>query len=270
VISAVMPTYNVAQYLPEAIDSVLAQTYTNWELIVVDDGSTDHTAAVLERYRDPRIRVFRLPRNAGRSHARNEAVRRARGRYVAICDSDDISVPDRFEVEVDFLERHPDVDVVSGRIECFPGPQMVFPDDGPEAIARRFARGHIGVAHGPCMIRASCFARHGLYCEDLASAEDFEFLHRIHRSSRFATIPKVLLRCRYELPPLAPGRWAQNALCHRYALYLARARARGTTVLPFAEYSRRWGPRIGVYTWDLLRFAHFHAQMRLRAQHVIR
>src|SRR4051812_12460500 len=104
VVSVVMPTYNKGRYLREAIDSIRRQTFEDWELVIVDDGSTDDTAAVLATYRDPRIKVHTLPANVGRSRARNIAIAHAKGCYIAICDSDDVSGPTRLERQVAFLD----------------------------------------------------------------------------------------------------------------------------------------------------------------------
>ena len=108
-----MPTYNNGRWLQEAIDSVLGQTFTDWELIIVDDGSTDDTADVLARCTDSRIRIYTLAKNVGRAGARNVALGQARGRYIAICDSDDISAPTRFTEQVAFLDANPNIGVVS-------------------------------------------------------------------------------------------------------------------------------------------------------------
>ncbi|MBQ9417639.1 MAG: glycosyltransferase family 2 protein [Bacteroidales bacterium] len=105
-VSIVMPTFNKGQYIAESIDSVLSQTYTDWELIVVDDGSTDGTQEVLRRYNDPRIRIFTLNANRGAAHARNLALRQARGRYVAFLDSDDLWHPQKLARQVAFMQQH--------------------------------------------------------------------------------------------------------------------------------------------------------------------
>jgi O-antigen/teichoic acid export membrane protein len=205
VVSAIMPTYNKGEYLAEAIDSILRQSRGDWELIIVDDGSTDETAAVLARYTDPRIVVRRLPANEGRSRARNLALSLMRGRYVALCDSDDISVPTRFEQQVAFLDAHPDVGVVSAYIRAFSNDAstlLMFPLDD-RSIRRRLALGKMGVAHGASMVRAECFAQMGGYCDDLAYAEDLELFRRFAQRFAFRTLPAELLEYRYEMHSIA-------------------------------------------------------------------
>jgi hypothetical protein len=106
-----MPAYNAADYIGLAIESALAQRLADWELIVVDDGSTDATAEIAARYPDPRIRLLRQT-NAGESAARNQAVEAMRGRYVAFLDADDLFHPDHLERTAAFLEAWPDADGV--------------------------------------------------------------------------------------------------------------------------------------------------------------
>lgn len=110
-----IPTYNRAHFLAGALESVFAQTFRDFEVLVVDDGSTDETPAVLEPYRD-RIRVVRQE-NGGRSEARNRAVREARGRYISFLDSDDRWLPEKLERQVPVLEADPGVAMVHGHVE---------------------------------------------------------------------------------------------------------------------------------------------------------
>jgi glycosyltransferase involved in cell wall biosynthesis len=266
-----MPTYNKGQWLGDAIESVLGQTRTDWELIVVDDGSTDDTARVLARYTDSRIRVHTLATNTGRSKARNLAVRAARGRYIAICDSDDVSSPRRFEYHADFLDAHPEVGVVSAYVRQLSTEAtglIRFPTD-PAAISRRFAKGKMGAAHGASMIRMECFATSGLYCEDLHVGEDFELFRRFSRHYLFQTLPHELLQYRNEFGALSPRVWAENMRAHRYALYRSDCNGHAP-VLTFQEFSQQWRTRLVVYTMDMLRFAHFNLRAHVFSGHVLR
>lgn len=106
-VSVIMPTYNCGKYIAAAVDSVIAQTVTDWEIQIVDDCSTDNTAEVLAPYIEkyPNIHFFCLPANGGPNVARTEAIRRANGRYVAFLDSDDLWMPDKLEKQLDFMQR---------------------------------------------------------------------------------------------------------------------------------------------------------------------
>lgn len=113
-VSVVIPTFNRRDYVQAAINSVIDQTYPNFEIIVVDDGSTDGTAAILAGHTDNRVRVLRQP-NSGRGAARNAGVSVSSGDYLAFLDDDDEFLPRKLEVQVAFLDRFPAVDLVSGR-----------------------------------------------------------------------------------------------------------------------------------------------------------
>lgn len=106
-VSIVMPTYNSARYVAESIESILAQTYTDWELLVTDDASGDDTREIVRSYaaRDPRIRLFTLQSNSGAGPARNNSICRAKGRYIAFCDSDDTWLPHKLERQMAFIKE---------------------------------------------------------------------------------------------------------------------------------------------------------------------
>lgn len=107
-VSIIMPTYNSGKFLPDAIESVLAQTYPFWELLITDDASIDNTYAIAEDYskRDARIRVFKLEKNSGAAKARNNSIKNANGRFLAFIDSDDWWYPDKLESQINFMLRN--------------------------------------------------------------------------------------------------------------------------------------------------------------------
>ncbi len=111
-VSVIMSAFNAEAYLREAVDSILAQTFGDFELIVVDDASTDRTLEIVAEYSDPRIRVIRNPSNLGVGGARNRGLRLARGKYIAMHDADDTSVPDRLAQQVTYLDAHPEVGLI--------------------------------------------------------------------------------------------------------------------------------------------------------------
>lgn len=105
-VSIIMPSYNTAPYIKETIQSVLNQTYEDWELLIVDDCSTDNTDEVLAEIRDPRIRIFRNECNSGAAVSRNRALKEAKGQWIAYLDSDDLWVPEKLEKQIKFMESH--------------------------------------------------------------------------------------------------------------------------------------------------------------------
>ena len=106
-VSIIMPAYNASKYIAESVDSVLAQTYQNWELIIIDDGSKDNTAEIIGKYvnNDKRIK-FIQQKNAGSAAARNNGIRYAQGRYIALLDADDLWLPEFLDKQIECMEKH--------------------------------------------------------------------------------------------------------------------------------------------------------------------
>lgn len=105
-VSIIMPSYNCGRFVRETIDSVLAQTYTNWELLFVDDCSTDDTESIVKSYHDSRIHFFKNVKNSGAAVSRNWALREAKGRWIAFLDSDDLWLPEKLEHQIRFMEEN--------------------------------------------------------------------------------------------------------------------------------------------------------------------
>lgn len=106
-VSIIMPSYNTAKYITESINSVIRQTYENWELIIVDDCSNDNTEEIVNSFlRDERIKYFKNERNSGAAISRNKALREAKGRWIAFLDSDDLWGPEKLEKQINFMEKN--------------------------------------------------------------------------------------------------------------------------------------------------------------------
>lgn len=115
-VTVLMPVYNAERYLREAIDSILAQTFTDFELLLINDGSTDGSVSIIESYDDPRIRLAHNERNLGLVPTLNKGIDLARGEYIARMDSDDVSMPERLEKQVAFMDANSDCSVVAAKI----------------------------------------------------------------------------------------------------------------------------------------------------------
>lgn len=107
-VSIIMPTFNSGATVGESVESIMAQTYRNWELLISDDGSTDDTVDIVEAYaqKDERILLFKLDSNSGAGEARNNSIRKAQGRYIAFCDSDDMWMPTKLEKQLEFMQSN--------------------------------------------------------------------------------------------------------------------------------------------------------------------
>lgn len=185
-ISIIMGIYNCAETLGEAIDSLLAQTYSDWELILCDDGSADDTHAVAKGYQEKypeKIVLLRNEQNMGLNHTLNRCLERATGTYIARMDGDDISLPERFETEVSFLESHPEYAIVS----C---PMIYFDENGDwgtgqciseEPTPEMLVHGTIH-CHAPCMVRTEAMRSVGGYTADkkLLRVEDWHLWMKLY------------------------------------------------------------------------------------------
>ncbi len=199
-VSVVMAAYNGAAFIRDTIDSVLAQTMDDFEIVVADDCSKDDTLGVLATIDDPRLRVVRARRNGGPAAARTLAMAHARGRYVAGLDQDDICRPERLAKQLAYLDSHPDVVLVATTIEMFEGettrrdpyPDLVDPGEidwtmwllNPLAWSTVLMRGAAARALVP-------FER-----DDYRFAEDFDLYARIRAHGRIGRIAEPLVRYR--------------------------------------------------------------------------
>ena len=118
-VSVVMPVYNREAFVSESVGSILDQTFEDFEFIIIDDGSTDRTVAIVQEHmqQDSRIRLVILPENVGIARATNRGINEAQGQYIALMDSDDVSIRTRLEHQVDYLDQHPDVDVLGTQMQ---------------------------------------------------------------------------------------------------------------------------------------------------------
>jgi len=195
-ISILLPAWNAEQTLGVALCSLLSQTFSDFELLLLDDGSTDGTVAVAEALADPRVRVIRDGRRMGLARRLNMGIDLARGRYIARMDADDVSFPERFARQVTFLDAHPHIDLVGCRAVAFRGDGEILgmlPFAGThEAMCARPWRG-IPLPHPGWMGRREWFVRHHYGMPEVMRAEDQELLLRSHTQSRFACLDEVLL-----------------------------------------------------------------------------
>lgn len=178
-VSVIMPTYNRADLLPRAIESILAQTYKDFEFIIVDDGSEDNSWEILEYYanRDNRITVVYNDQNRGISYSRNRGNSIARGKYIAVMDSDDIATPDRLAVSVAYLETHPDVTAVNS-IYTKTTTDKVNNWVPPKRIEILMNIGNY-YTH-PSLIRRDFLIQNNIrYNESFISSEDYDFWRQI-------------------------------------------------------------------------------------------
>ncbi|MDB5123516.1 MAG: hypothetical protein JWP94_1645 [Mucilaginibacter sp.] len=196
VVSVIMPVYNAEKYLNEAIDSVLRQSFADFEFFIIDDHSTDKSRDIIRSYIDERIIFIEKPVNTGYTDSLNMAIERARGKYIARMDADDICMPDRFAKQFNFMEQHPAVAVCGTWYETMPAGQLVSHPAGHEDIKLRLLK-NSAIGHPTAMMHKSVLTEHKLqYNRELEPAEDYDLWVRILPFGDLANIPEVLLKYR--------------------------------------------------------------------------
>jgi glycosyltransferase involved in cell wall biosynthesis len=193
-----MPVYNTPEeYLRPAVESILGQTFADFEFLVLDDGSTENNVqAVVRSYADPRIVFLENEKNLGLAFSCNKLIDLSAGEYLARMDSDDISLPERLQAQVDFLDSRPEVGVVGCAVEKFPRRRIVrYPENNSEIEETLMYT--LPFEHPSMMFRKDVLLRHGLrYDESCKAAEDLELCCRMIGKTQFANLPQVLFRYR--------------------------------------------------------------------------
>jgi glycosyltransferase involved in cell wall biosynthesis len=217
--------YNSAPYLPAAIESVLAQTLTDFECLLIDDGSTDQSWSILQRYaaQDARLRIFRQE-NQGIARTRNRLLAEAQAELVAIMDADDIMLPDRLKQQVQFLHTHPAVVCVGGALDWIDHRGRVLghcPMPLENCEIQRLLLGGISLLHHPCaMARRSAILQAGGYDPSLIASVDLDLWLRLGELGELANLPESVLQYRLHASSITHAnqqRQAQDALtaCQR-------------------------------------------------------
>jgi glycosyltransferase involved in cell wall biosynthesis len=215
-LSVLMPVYNAERYVAQAVESILDQTFQDFEFLIMDDGSTDRSLSILKRYaaRDARIHLVSRS-NAGYVSALNEMLLQAQGRYIARMDADDVALPDRFKHQVSFLQQHPDVVCVGGAFELIDhkGRFLVALKIGTTdaEIQQAALAGHGSICHPTAMMRRSALLKIGGYDETLMPAEDVDLWLKLGEVGQLANLEKPVLRYRLHCHSVS----AQAALFQR-------------------------------------------------------
>jgi len=229
-VSVIMPVYNRAETIERAVRSVLEQRFEDFELIVIDDGSSDHSAAVVEAIDDPRVKLLRLGRNRGGNAARNAGIRAATGSLVAFLDSDDAFLPEKLDTVVGIFEARPDLDLlVDSFIKVLPPgsrpPEKIrrnsVIDDQPTFLRALFTRQLWKATPAITALRAT-IVRAGLFDENVKRMQDFDFLIRMAAAGQCASTDKVLWLKHWTPVSISAGdTWIQAnvELCRRYPEY---------------------------------------------------
>lgn len=230
-VSVVLAAHNAGRFLQDALDSVLAQTLRDFELVVIDDGSNDNTARILDRYVDPRIRVIRLEQNRGLVQALNVGIRIARSPLIARMDADDVCEPDRLRVQCAFMASHPEalacgtgVSYIDARGRIFGG--HCHPSSNEELQA--LILDHNPICHPSVIMRTEAVRAVGGY-RDLggAHAQDYDLFLRLAERGEIANLPARLLRYRYHCNQITHSKLLSQVRAAETYKGLARQRRAG-------------------------------------------
>jgi len=218
-VSVVIPSYNSAHHISETLESVFNQSYRPHEIIVVDDGSTDNTRAVLEKYGDRIIYVYQ--KNAGEPAARNTGIRRASGEFIAFLDADDLWLPNKLTLQMDYFGKHPEVDLVYTDMKQFNENGIVHesikewlkmsPPSG-YVFPQLFAETLFG--SGTVVFRKSCVEKAGFFDETFFVGSDYEMWLRMARHFQFGyvDVPLMMYRHHANMATRGLGRSLQNGV----------------------------------------------------------
>ena len=201
-VSIIMSIYNEEQYLSEAIESILHQTFRDYEFIIINDGSVDRTHEIIKRYmeKDKRIRVIDHEKKEGLARSLNDGIRIAQGKYIARMDGDDISLPQRFERQIDFMEAHPEVGALGTYFKEIDENGNILPRKQNPILWKDIGKAlfhYNPIGHPSAMMKKSILEKLGGYDESFHTAQDYELFCRIAEVSQLRNLPEILLLRRF-------------------------------------------------------------------------
>lgn len=260
-ISVLLAVYNGQRYLPQAVESVLAQTFGDFEFIAIDDGSTDHTRSILETYaaKDSRLRLISRP-NKGLTVTLNEGIGLAHGEFLARMDADDICRPTRFATQLAYLQSHPDCVLVGSRV------LLIDPDGLPirqacdEQTHEQIDQAHLNrlwpVVHPAVMMRTNAVRQVGGYRNQYNTLEDLDLFLRLAEVGKLANLPEVLLDYRQHFASVTHSRSEQQMRIRQSIYdetYARRGKASPTEAPVVRDEPRRRSEQHQSWAWAALK-----------------
>lgn len=202
-ISVIMAVYNGEKYLRESIESILNQTYKDFEFIIVDDGSTDQTGELLKEHQrnDPRVKIITNSQNIGLTKSLNKAIRIAKGRYIARQDGDDVSLSQRLEKQIEFLKKNPEIKILGTFAYGINQKGELLRKEIPPVSPQKVKKNHIkrnSFIHTSIIIEKETLNKVGLYYnERFKTSQDYELWFRVLKIAQGANLPLFLVKKRY-------------------------------------------------------------------------
>ena len=218
-VTVLLSIYNGERYVKEAIDSILNQTYNNFEFLIIDDASTDNTPEILQSYNDPRIKVIRNSENLGLTKSLNIGLGLARGEYIARIDADDISMPERFTEEVNYLDSNSDVAVVgTGRENIDDNGKVIETVIPPKIVSFEHLLKGNQFQHSSVMFRKEIVVKEGGYCPLMHCCQDYYLWLKLARNHSLHNIPDVLSKLRIQKNSVSFTKVHESALSQIFAI----------------------------------------------------
>ena len=194
-VSVVLPVHNCQQYISQAIDSILQQTMDDFELIIIDDASTDDTVSIINSYQDKRIKLFKNQYNLGNYPSRNLGMKNSVGKYIAVMDADDVCMPDRLEKQVKFMEVNREIGISASAVRLSTGEEISLPSN--TAILKVLFLQENYLKHPSLIFRKQLFEKHHLYYnEQYRYSADYDLLVRAFRHFPVTAMQDILLTYR--------------------------------------------------------------------------
>ena len=241
-VSVLMTIYNAEPYLCAAVDSLIAQTFPDWELIAVENGSMDKSMSILKNYSDPRVRAFPLEKNIGRTPALRLAFDQARGDYIAVLDADDVSSPSRLAKQVEFLDQHTDVALVGSWAQHIDEHGKIF-DVFEPPINQKELHDCLGwtnpIVHSSAMYRRKLAQEVGGYPENIVWAQDLGLTLALAQRAKIAMIADYLCQVRVLTASMTRSRKYQTLIANELLLLFKQA----ADTLQLSAKSRRLNRR---------------------------
>lgn len=196
-VSVVTSVYNCEEYIAETIQSVINQTFTDWEFIIINDCSKDKSAEIIKSFKDDRIRFYDNDSNQGQCKNLNKGILLAKGEYIARLDHDDICYPDRLKEQVEYMDKHPEVVLCGSWLDTWEN-GVVSKKECPEVkgfdeLAFSLYFGSYYLPHSSFMIRKKAMIDNNIWYGDYLYAEDYDLLHKMLKVGKIAFIPKSLI-----------------------------------------------------------------------------
>jgi len=200
-VSVIMSVYNGMPFLEEAVKSVLGQTYKNFEFIIIDDASTDESWNYLQKLRDKRVKITKNEKNMGLAASLNIALKRAQGDYVARMDADDVSLPKRFQVQIEYMQLNPLVDMCGTWVDLIDKEGNVLGEKKYPTTNKAIKKSLVyysPIVHPTLIIKSNVLRQLNGYNPKFDMAEDYELLSRAKNKFRMSNVPQKLLLWRLE------------------------------------------------------------------------